>query len=70
MNANEYTWEQRGKIDFLLGVSFSESPAGLDFIERIEWEGGWQKGWESECKRNVRIIGDAEKLLLSRLQKH
>lgn len=69
MNANEFTWEQRGAIDQMLAVSFSTPPDGLDLVQRIEWETGWQKAWERESRRVLRIIGDAEKLMLSRMQK-
>jgi len=47
MNANEFTWEQRGAIDNLLGVPYRTPPAS-DLFERQQWE----KGWLAQEKRN------------------
>lgn len=53
MNANDFTWKQRGAIDFLLGLGFGESPAP-DLFERGQWEEGWTEQAERCAALRVR----------------
>lgn len=53
-----FTWHQRGAIDRILGIPFSESPAP-DLFERDEWEKGWLAQDEYEQKLLVRIAATA-----------
>jgi len=37
---HEFTWQERGKIDHLIGTFFADCPAS-DLFDRQEWEKGW-----------------------------
>jgi len=39
-NANDFTWEQRGAVDYIIGVPFSGCQAESLF-DRDEWEKGY-----------------------------
>jgi ribosome modulation factor len=66
-NANEFTWEQRGRIDFIIGTLFSNCPAETLF-ERNQWEEGWQAAWFQEQKRVLRVSAAPVRALSARLQ--
>jgi len=63
---NEFIWEQRGRIDFIIGTSFGNSPAETLF-ERDEWEKGWQAGFEAAQRRILRVNGASLAALSTRM---
>lgn len=69
MQPHDFTWYQRGSIDYLIGVSFSASPAP-DLFERDEWEKGWLAQAERERARRVRVTGNAEAVLRQGVRAH
>lgn len=68
MDANSFTWFQRGAIDHTLGVTFSESPAP-DLFEREEWEKGWLAAEERHQKILVRVAATASNRVLASLRR-
>jgi len=66
MNANDFTWYQRGQIDFMCGVSYGNCPAQTLF-ERDEWEKGWQEQYDSAEKRRVSVGAKTPASLFSRM---
>jgi len=56
VNANEFTWKQRGAIDYIIGVSFGNCSAE-NLFDRDEWEKGWQEQHEVTAQRFLRVTG-------------
>lgn len=67
MEPNDFTWQQRGAIDFTIGVSFGNSPAP-DLFEREQWEKGWQEQHERTAQRFLRVTGGAENVVRGKLR--
>jgi len=65
--ANDFTWEQRGAIDFIIGTPYSNCPAQTLF-ERDEWEKGWQEQFIRHQKRILRVAPAPVSLMSARLQ--
>lgn len=69
--ANEFNWEQRGRLDFTCGIPFSQSPAP-DIFQRDEWEKGWLLASDAWANRLLLAYGhgsQAKNVLLGRLRR-
>jgi len=68
VNANEFTWKQRGAIDFTIGVSYGLPPDTQDLVNRQEWEEGWQEAFDLSVKRVMLVTGQTRASVLRGLQ--
>lgn len=66
-NADQFTWKQRGAIDCILHVPFSQSPAP-DMFERQQWEEGWMEQYKRDADREMRIAATAGQRVLASMR--
>lgn len=63
MYSHDFTWKQRGQIDFTIGVQFVSCPC-TDAIPVQQWEAGWIDAQRQALDRDMRITNAAAKLVL------
>jgi len=65
MNPNDFTWRQRGAIDFILNQRFSDCPVTDDLVNRNDWEEGWMQAYDNRVKLLMRASGSSRQAVLA-----